>query len=405
MIHEADVAIVGGGIVGLSHAYQAARRGLSVVMFERDPGARGASVRNFGMIWPIGQSAGGAHQLAMRSRDLWLQIAAEAGIWADPCGSLHVARRDDELAVLEEFASLAPGAGYDCELLTGEQVAHRFPAANPSGLIGGLWSRGEVNIDPRQAIEVLPQWLEQRYGVIRHVNTPVSDVSMPWVTTCGGTRWKVGRVVVCTGADLRTLFPGVYEGSGVRRCKLRMLATVPQPHGWRVGVMLAGGLTLQHYPTFGLCKSLPTLKQRIADETPEINRWGIHVMVSQNSRGEAILGDSHEYGPDIDPFDDAVIEEIMLHHLRQLACLKDWRIGRRWHGVYAKHPTNLMFVAAPQPGAHVVNATGGSGMTLSFAAAERLWEQWDNGIALGDPLREIISTVGPPPSAQQSALS
>ena len=72
--HTADVAIVGAGILGLAHAYALARRGRSVVVFERSPQAAGASVRNFGMIWPIGQPAGRMHEMALRSRDLWVEV-------------------------------------------------------------------------------------------------------------------------------------------------------------------------------------------------------------------------------------------------------------------------------------------------------------------------------------------
>src|SRR5262245_5431636 len=100
-----DMGGVGGGIVGLAHASPAARRHPAVALFERDPRALGASVRNFGMVWPIGQPDGDLLRLAMRGRARWLELAERAGVWANPCGSLHIAYRDDEQAVLEEFVA------------------------------------------------------------------------------------------------------------------------------------------------------------------------------------------------------------------------------------------------------------------------------------------------------------
>jgi glycine/D-amino acid oxidase-like deaminating enzyme len=99
-----DVVIVGAGIVGLAHALAAARRGLSVIVLERGPRASGASVRNFGTIWPIGQPAGEMHALALRSRELWLELLEAGGFAHKPTGSLHVVYRDDEEEVAREFA-------------------------------------------------------------------------------------------------------------------------------------------------------------------------------------------------------------------------------------------------------------------------------------------------------------
>ncbi|MGD0119155.1 MAG: FAD-dependent oxidoreductase, partial [Candidatus Binatus sp.] len=96
---KADVAIVGAGIVGLAHAYFAAKRGRSVVVFERTPRAQGASVRNFGMIWPIGQKAGVVHQTATRSRQIWNEILDAAALPYRPTGSLHVVYHHDEASV------------------------------------------------------------------------------------------------------------------------------------------------------------------------------------------------------------------------------------------------------------------------------------------------------------------
>ncbi|MEO8268400.1 MAG: FAD-dependent oxidoreductase, partial [Aureliella sp.] len=83
MSNKFDVAVVGAGIVGLAHAWMAARRGLKVVLLERSLVAQGASVRNFGMVWPIGQPAGEYFELAMRSRSLWLELAEQAGVWVN----------------------------------------------------------------------------------------------------------------------------------------------------------------------------------------------------------------------------------------------------------------------------------------------------------------------------------
>src|SRR3954465_692200 len=98
-----DDAIVGAGILGLAHAYQLAKRGRRVIVFERSPRACGASVRNFGMLWPIGQPAGRLRQLALRSLEVWKGVLRESGLWHQQTGSLHLAYRDDEWQVLREF--------------------------------------------------------------------------------------------------------------------------------------------------------------------------------------------------------------------------------------------------------------------------------------------------------------
>src|SRR5262249_49447173 len=134
------LAVIGAGIVGLAHAWAAARRGYEVLLFERDRRASGASVRNFGMVWPVGQPNGPAHRTAIESRELWLELLRQTGLWYSTCGSLHLAYRADEAAVLTEFARLAPPLGYECEWLSPEAVLVQSPAAQANELRGGLWS-------------------------------------------------------------------------------------------------------------------------------------------------------------------------------------------------------------------------------------------------------------------------
>jgi len=378
MTRTTDVIVVGGGIMGLAFAWEAARHGRRVTLLERSDAARGASIRNFGMVWPVGQPAGELHGLAMRSRARWLALRDAETLWARECGSVHVVLEDDEAAVLAEFATRAPDLGVPCELLTNAEALRRFPAIAPDAR-AVLWSPTEVVVDPPRAIAAVAAHLQRMHGIDIHFSTTVVGIEVPRVITSRGERFEAPLVIVCGGADFETLFPDLWATSGTRRCKLQMLRTRPQPNGWRLGPHVAGGLTLAHYAGFDICPSLPALKQRLAQALPCHHRAGIHVMASQNEAGEVILGDSHDYETPLDPFDAAEIEDSIVTYARRMLRLPEWSVAARWHGVYAKGPRGPSFTAEPQPGCHVMGSPGGAGMTLAFGLAERWWRTTQGG--------------------------
>lgn len=367
---KADVAIVGAGIIGLAHAYLAARSGRKVAVFERNPAAAGASIRNFGMIWPIGQPAGPLRHMALRSREIWLEVLREARLPFLATGSLHVAYREDEAAVGREFSDRAPTLGYECEWLSEQETLRRSRAVRPEGLLGALWSPTEMTVDPRQIIGSLPKFLAEQYGVRFFFNTAVQRVETSRLEA-GGQRWEAEAIIVASGDDFQTLFPEYFRQSGITRCKLQMMRTVPQPQGWALGPSLAFGLTFKHYATFQICASLQILKERIARETPEFEKWGIHVMASQTARGELTIGDSHEYGLAVDIFDKPEVSRLILDYARQYLRVPMLEIGESWHGVYAKHPEHAHVSLTPVEGVRLVVVTSGLGMTMSFGIAEQ----------------------------------
>jgi D-hydroxyproline dehydrogenase subunit beta len=366
----ADVAIVGAGILGLAHAYLAAKAGKSVVVIEKSPRAAGASVRNFGMVWPIGQPAGAMLELSLRSRELWLEILTQAKLPRRETGSLHVTYRPDETAVAREFAELGPQLGYQCSWLEPGKVLERSQAVQAQGLAGGLWSSTEFTVDPRQVIQALPGFLEDRYNVQFVFGTAVTAID-DLVLYTGLGQWHAETVIVCSGDDFETLYPQYFASSGLTRCKLQMMRTAPQPDGWQLGPSLAAGLTLRFYPAFQVCTTLAALSRRIADETPEYDRWGVHALVSQTADGALTLGDSHEYGLFVDIFNKEEIDDIILDYTRQFLRAPNLAVAERWYGVYAKHPEKPLVVMQPEEGVRIVVSPGGSGMTLSFGVAEQ----------------------------------
>ena len=366
-----DIAIVGSGVVGLAHAYHAARTGKKVILFERDDRAIGASIRNFGMIWPIGQPAATLER-ALRSRRHWLTLAEKAGFWASTAGSLHLAYHEDELAVLTEFAEQSKTVGYDVALYTPAQTLAASPAVNPTGLLGALYSRTEVNIDPRQAILHLHLYLREQLGVTILYRHTIREIAFPFLRS-GNQHWTADQIIVASGQDFSTLYPELFAQAPLQRCKLQMMRTAIQPKGWDLGPNLAAGLTLQHYASFANCASLPALKTRIQQEIPNYNTYGIHVMVSQTARGELTIGDSHEYGHTLDPFDQTEINELILDYLRGFARIPTPTITEYWHGIYPKLTNGATeLILAPEACVIIVNGLGGAGMTLSLGLAEEV---------------------------------
>ena len=370
-----DLVIVGGGIVGLAHALAAASRGLCVAVFERHAKPCGASARNFGMLWPIGQPPGKIRERALCSMKTWRRLFSEAGVWNDPCGSLLLARHPDELAVLEEFSSTARERGYDCELLCPQEVTTTFPATSSAHPLGGLLSRQETLIEPGQALARITSFLEESLAVEFYFDTEVLNAAAPLVETSRG-RLTADRVLVCSGADFETLFPNVFRESGIIRCKLQMMKTSPQPPGWKLGAMVTDSLAFRSYPVFQECESSRSMQERILGEHEDLDRLGITVFAAQNSKGEIIAGDSHHYATNPPLEDDPCIDGKISEYLHAMLKIPRPEISARWSAVYPAHPQRSEFVEDATDSARIALVCGGNGMTTAFGLAQEVLEDW-----------------------------
>jgi FAD dependent oxidoreductase TIGR03364 len=368
---QPSAIVIGAGIVGLATARALALKGYAVKVFERSHKAVGASIRNFGMVWPIGQ-AGPLYERAIRSRDIWKEMGDSGAFWYEQPGSLHLAYHPDEWQVLQELHEQFR-IERSVELLTPQQVAGKSGAAVQQQLLGGLYSAEEIIVDPREAIDAMPAYLHEKYGVEFFWNKCVSYISDNTIYIGNEEEYEGDVIFICSGADFETLYPEAFAAYPLTKCKLQMMRMTAQPNDWRIGPALCGGLSLIHYKSFTAAPSLAALKRRYETEMADYLEWGIHVMVSQNGNGELTIGDSHEYGDTHDPFDKGFINTMILQYLKTFAQFSDNTVIQTWNGVYPKltdGSTDIFF--SPDPAVYVLNGLSGAGMTLSFGLAEEV---------------------------------
>ena len=205
MTSRFDLVVVGAGIVGLAHALAAIRRGLSVVVIDRESAADGASVRNFGFVTVTGQQAGACWRRALRSQRCGRRSRPRRESASSSEGLLVVAQRPEAMAVLEAFRATEMGA--ECKLHSAEETRRRYgEELNCRMLAGSLYSPHDRRVESREAVPRLARWLEEAKGVAIRRRCLVTAVQPGKVVTTAG-EILAERVVVCSGGRPPHPFP------------------------------------------------------------------------------------------------------------------------------------------------------------------------------------------------------
>lgn len=362
-----DLAVVGAGIVGLACALAAARRGLRVVVVERGERAQGASVRNFGLVTVTGQDPESIWPRARRSRAIWLEVAAQAGIPIVQRGAWFAAQRPEAAALLEAFMLTAQAEG--CELLTPSAAMRRSAQMLTNELRAVLWSPHELRVESRDAVPALAAWLERAHGVVFRWQTLVHGVEPPRVHTSRGPL-SADAVVVCPGDDLVSLFPERLAAAGVARCVLQMLRL--ESPGFSLPGAVMSDLSLVRYGGFATLPAAAALRQRLDTEQPEHRRHGIHLIVTQGQDGTLIVGDSHHVARTPSPFADERIDALLLDEYRTVMGHAAPAVRERWTGTYAIAEGRALLVEACAPRVRLVLVTSGIGASTGFAIGEEV---------------------------------
>ncbi|SDT05848.1 TIGR03364 family FAD-dependent oxidoreductase [Pseudomonas prosekii] len=368
MTQHHDMLIVGAGILGLSHAYAAARRGLKVAVFERSETPLGASVRNFGQALVTGQPPGPMLELAKASRDIWGHWANVAGLQLKRNGSYLFARSEAEEHLLEAFcAGRAVEHNYNVELLRGAALRDLY-GGQFSHHRAALHGLDDQQLYSREAIPALINYLHSELGVEFHFSTLVRDIEPGRLHSTAG-HFSAEQIIVCSGHDYQTLLAEPIAALAPQICRLQMLRARPLLT-LNLQHALLTGLSCVHYGAFADLPEAAAVQAQILRETPHLHDNGIHLLISPTPYGELIIGDSHHYGRDPSPFNAEQVDNWMIELAEQTL---DCRIQviERWQGVYgARGPGPFSFLR-PQPGVSVALMHSGVGMSVGPALAER----------------------------------
>jgi FAD dependent oxidoreductase TIGR03364 len=377
------VVIVGGGILGTMHAMLARRRGYAVTQLEREPAGRGASVRNFGLVWVSGRRAGAELALALRARELWAEIADGApGTGFRPAGSLTIATSEAELAVMREAAALPDAKQREFDLLSADEARSANPALRGE-FLGGLHCRADAIVEPRVALPALRaslagssyEWLPGLEAVEVAANG-VRDQQGRWhrgdlVVLCTGANFTgvAGPHLAASGALASSSAADDAEPRGLRRVRLQMLQTLP--FDGTLTTSLADGDSLRYYPAY----DVPS-RAALPPQPPVAAASRSQLLLVQRLDGSLTIGDTHEYD---EPFGFDVDETAYDHLLARATALLGVplpRVQRRWAGVYSEvvGTPALYHRSAVAPGVVLVTGPGGRGMTCSPAIAEETFQ-------------------------------
>jgi FAD dependent oxidoreductase TIGR03364 len=360
------VAVIGAGIVGLAHALAAARAGKRVVVIDRDPRANGASIRNFGFITVTGQERGDSWALARRTRDIWAEVAPEAGIAVEQKGLIVTLRRPEAMEVAEAFLNTEMGEG--CEGLDAAKFRARHGEIAAQDALGALVSPHELRVESRTALPKLAVWLEAAHGVTFLTETAVYSVTPPRIETSRGPV-DAEAAIVCPGDDFASLFADRIAAYRPQRCRLSMLRLASP--GFRLPAPVMSDLSLVRYGGYAALPQAEALRRRLAVDQAAHLAHGVHLIVVQSADGSLVVGDSHHYGDLPPPFAPAEAEACILDEFQRATGVSPPPVLERWVGTYPVAEGRSYIIDAPASNVRLVMVTSGTGASTGFGIAER----------------------------------
>jgi sarcosine oxidase subunit beta len=246
---EAEVVVIGGGIIGTSVAYYLAKANHDVVLLEREDLASGASGACTSTIWLQSKQIGIHLKMALESVKLYDTLAEELDydIEYRKSGGMIVIEKDEEMKTYAEFVKRQRAAGLDVELLDISEARKLQPALSEK-LAGSTYSPMDRHVNPLRVTFGLARAIK-KYGGKIYTDTEVKDVivekcRVKWVVAnCGNIKTDI--VVNAAGVDAPIIGNMVNLKIPITPVKGQELVTEPVPPLLRYPMLSTGYMVLK----------------------------------------------------------------------------------------------------------------------------------------------------------------
>jgi glycine/D-amino acid oxidase-like deaminating enzyme len=407
---SADVAVIGGGIIGVCSAYWLARQGLSVVLLEKGEIAAEQSSRNWGWCRSMGRDLREI-PLALASLRLWDEWQTSFGedLGFRRSGIFYACENPKLLADQAAWLQAASTYGMHAQLLEPDRVRQLLPDASGSQWAGALHAPLDGRAEPHLATAVIAR-AARRAGArlftrcaVRGIDTAGGRVAE--VVTEHGTI-KSGTAVL-TGGAWSSLF---CRNLGIRLPQLKVVASV-----MRTAPMPGGPTQAVGASDYALRKRLDggyTIAQRngnLAPITPDSFRYLFDFLPALGKQyrelrlrlGRAFLDElrlpAHWALDQVSPFERhrvldpqpslAILAEARAALTRAFPFFRDMRIEQSWAGVMDVTPDAIPVIGpvAQLPGLYLSTGYSGHGFGIAPGAGKLLADLVGGQPPLVDP--------------------
>jgi glycine/D-amino acid oxidase-like deaminating enzyme len=300
LLDQADIVVVGGGIVGLSTAYSLKQRGYDVVLVEQRFLAFGASGRNSGGIWVQSTAAGPELELVRRGISLLADFESEMGPTFDfaRSGGQFFFETEAQHAALKSYVIDRQQQGISVEFITAEEAREAGPGV-PESALGAVYSADDAKMNTSKFVRALGQ-LARRLGIRIYENTPALSLirNGDAITGIRTVRGNVmgGGVVWCAGPWAANLEA---EGIDLPLDLVRVGLLTTQPIRATLPSMTRGPLGARHVRALA---ALPDFDPDVFDSVaPEPGKPGYEDIAVQDGEGNLLIGHTLDAANSLNP--------------------------------------------------------------------------------------------------------